>query len=212
MVKDHLRHRKTGPTHPLLVVRCQTHTCGFTLYPPGYTPYGREAVVTCDLSGHFPLSAPDETSETWSHVFKGTYFEAGLDAAIGKSWHRECPDGTDRWWPTQIRRLGVMIRWLGVDPVLDEEQREEISVALEVGQLLLNECCQMIMTQPGYRSRGQAVQRILSSLAHRPCLIDRLLLSGHLTGLWGVPYRCDTQFGMLRSPSFLKSGTRSPPI
>ena len=37
----HRRHRKTGPTHRLAVLRCQVHEHAFTAYPPGFVPYAR---------------------------------------------------------------------------------------------------------------------------------------------------------------------------
>lgn len=34
------RDRTTGPCFPLVVPRCRTHNCAFTLYPPSHVPYG----------------------------------------------------------------------------------------------------------------------------------------------------------------------------
>ena len=42
---DHDRDRKTGPDFPLRVARCVTHKKGFTIYPPGYAPYGRQRLA-----------------------------------------------------------------------------------------------------------------------------------------------------------------------
>ena len=52
MYVDHYRARRTGPCFPLAVVGCSRHPLGrYTLYPPGHSPYGRQAVVSCSVSG-----------------------------------------------------------------------------------------------------------------------------------------------------------------
>lgn len=45
VVQHDRRVRKTGPTHPLVVLRCLVHACSFTVYPPGFVPYGRRQLV-----------------------------------------------------------------------------------------------------------------------------------------------------------------------
>lgn len=40
------RDRKTGPCHPLAVVRCLQHDVSFTVYPTGFTPYSRRPLTT----------------------------------------------------------------------------------------------------------------------------------------------------------------------
>ena len=67
------RDRLTGPRHPLLVVRCRTHGVAFTLYPPGYVPYGRVPVVCRVDDG----SDVDRT---------GSLLGAALAASGGESW------------------------------------------------------------------------------------------------------------------------------
>jgi hypothetical protein len=47
----HRRERKTGPEHALVVAECLTHGVAFTLYPPGFVPYGRAAIVPVDGEG-----------------------------------------------------------------------------------------------------------------------------------------------------------------
>ena len=62
MTIDYYRERKTGPCVPVAVLKCATHGNGFTLYPCGHVPYGRQ-----------------------------TKFSAALDAAKGKAWPRDGP-------------------------------------------------------------------------------------------------------------------------
>jgi len=45
------RERKTGPCFSLIVLRCKTHQCFFTLYPLGYLPYMRQPLTQDGLFG-----------------------------------------------------------------------------------------------------------------------------------------------------------------
>ena len=80
LFQDHFRERKTGPRFALCVMRCRTHEIGFTLYPPGYTPWGRKPWVPDGVV----MKAEDDAE--W---LRNTYFEAALDAAEGVFWPRE---------------------------------------------------------------------------------------------------------------------------
>ena len=216
LVRDHYRHRSTGPGHCLIVVRCQTHNRGFTLYPAGYTPYSRETLhsgMVPDQSDH-GSETPDRPPDTWHDHFTGTWFQAGLDAADGIAWLRENDTGSRLWgkrWRTQTRQLTAMTVLLGVDPDLPEERRQLIASGLDVGLLVLNDARAMITDKPGYRSRGQAVVTVLESLVDRPCITGRLLRAGYLAGLWGMPLEVKQHGGMLRSPPFRRRESRSPP-
>ncbi len=50
--KHDWRRRKSGPSIGLRVLRCLTHEQYFTVYPPGYVPYGRQVLVPVDFGGH----------------------------------------------------------------------------------------------------------------------------------------------------------------
>ena len=76
LFQDHFRERKTGPAFALCVMRCRTHAIGFTLYPPGYTPWGRKPWV-CE---GVVAKVEDEVKDN-AEWFGNTYFEAALDAA-----------------------------------------------------------------------------------------------------------------------------------
>jgi len=174
VVFDHYRSRTTGPDC-VIVVRCLTHHCGFTLYPPGYTPYSRETLTSDILPDHGPEHRKSPTNACHDH-FAGTWFQAGLDAANGSAWLRENDTGSrlwGKWWRTQTRRLTAMTRLLGVDPALSEEQRELIASGLDVGLLVLNDARAMITDKPGYRSRGQAVVTVLEAMIETPCITGR---------------------------------------
>ncbi|MFC1853524.1 hypothetical protein ACFL27_25315 [candidate division CSSED10-310 bacterium] len=152
-----------------------------------------------------------DISERCDCLFEGTMFQAGLDAARGFAWQREGDGITDQLWSTQVRTLAKLILLLGVDPSLDEHERERIAASLELDLLFLNDCAGFIETKPGYRRRGKAIKTVLDEVVKRPCILDRFLLSGHMAGLWGLPLRWDVQTRVLRSPVFRRSFSRAPP-
>jgi hypothetical protein len=199
---DHYRPRSTGPCFPLAVLRCAAHKHGFTLYPPGYVPYGRAAVAPVTQGG-FERGAGAES-------FAGTLLDAALDAAKATAWPRECPGGSARWWGKQGRHVAAAVRICGVAPDLDAAARQAQAAALWVETLLLIHGAQTIAAKPGYRSRGQAAVAVLGRLAPGPCVLQRVLAAGHLAGLWGPPWRWDAQARQLRRWAFRGDGTRPP--
>jgi hypothetical protein len=210
VVLDHFRDRKTGPEHPLAVLRCTTHKRAFTVYPPGHVPYGREAIVRISPDGSLLDTTEESHGDAVSALFADTWFQAALDGARGLYWNPYPPEGTDfKWWSTQSRRLGKATQWFGVSPDMPEALRELICEALDVDLLLLRTASQGIVTGPGYRSRAEGVRRVLAELVRGPCILERMLLAGHMAGLWGRPLRWDACARILRSPPFQARG--SPP-
>lgn len=180
-----------------MVLTCKTHRLGFTLYPPGHVPYGRARVVPVAPDGAAIVDGPGG-----AEAFFGTVFEAALDASKGEAWDRERVGGSERWWGTQGRGITAALRICGVTPGLGEAEREGIAAALGVGLLLLREQAQGIAAAPGYRRRGDAVRAVLGALAPGPCVLERLMASGHMAGLWGAPHGWDPQGARLRPYSF----------
>ena len=198
---DHLRQRKTGPTHPLAVARCSVHGCGYTLYPPAYAPYRRQQVVKI---------APDETpilseEEGLGEDYADTVFAAALDGADGVAWARSS-DATipEHWWSTQRRHLRLAARLVGVARNLDDWIRESIASVLSASGLWQREHS----GAKGYRALGTAVCGILKRLrGGHGARAFALLVCGHLAGLWGEPIRWDScRQDLVRSP-FCRRGT-----
>ena len=202
---DHLRTRKTGPCFALTVLRCLTHNRAFTLYPPGFVPYGRVAVAPVAPDGSAVVQAVVD-----AQAFAGTLFDAALDAAQGEAWPRQCEGGTDRWWGRQCRHVDAALSICGVAPTLLAPAREAQAAALDVPTLLLLEHAAAIAAAPGYRSRGRAVRAVLDRVPAGPCPLQRVLAAGHLAGLWGPPLLWEPGIGRLRCLSFRGDGTRPP--
>lgn len=203
---DHIRERKTGPEYGLTVVRCKTHKTGFTLYPPGHVPYGQQAILQVGPDGSLLHDEQGQAPESKAgQPFEATCFQAALDAACGKYWNPQNPQrgfpGPDRWWGTQRRQLDKAVRWFGLDPCSKGQIRELICSALAVDQLVVEIGARAVANSSGYRVRGEAVVDVLEAVDQQ-CILERLLLSGHIAGLWGRPLRWDGNARVLRSPVF----------
>lgn len=201
---DHRRERSTGPCFPLTVMRCRSHRRGFTLYPPGHVPYGRIAIAAVAPDGS-PIRDNDGAER-----FRGTLFEASLDAAEQKPWHREHIGSTERWWGTQIRRLALAARLLAVSADVPSTRREQVAEILCVDLLLLREQAQKMRDAQGYQQRGIAVCHVLDALPHGSFLPERLLQCGYLASLWGAPHRWLPPIATLHRQAFRATGTPRP--
>jgi len=201
---DHRRERSTGPCFALTVMRCRSHKRGFTLYPPGHVPYGRIAVapVASDAS---PIRDEDGAER-----YRGTLFEACLDAARRKPWHREHDGSTSRWWGTQLRRLTLAAQLLAVAPGVSSRRREQAAEILCVDLLLLHEQARKMRKAQGYHHRGTAIRQVLDAMPYTSFLPERLLECGHLGGLWGAPHRWLPDSAALHRRAFRVAGTKRP--
>ncbi len=86
-----------------------------------------------------------------------------------------------------VKRSGLL---LGLSA--EERTAERLGSILEVGGLVLQQA-RAEYRQGGLRGRGRGVVSVL--LALDPSRDDRLLAAGHVTGLWGRPWRIDPQTG-----------------
>lgn len=162
------------------MARCHEHGLTFTIYPPGHVPYGRAAVVPDDAAGREARTASG--ARTWGR----TIFEAALDAATGVRWPGS--DGTPADRRTQGRWLERGATLLGLDLGLGERTRERIASALDVPLLRLRDLPSASLWAGGsWTDRGRALEAVLEQV-REPA---RLLVAGHVAGLWGRPSRWD---------------------
>jgi hypothetical protein len=188
----------------LTVLYCKVHERGFTLYPLGHVPYGRQRVAPVDLEGR-ATGVPGRPLH-----WRWTLFDAALDAADGDPWDRASAGGSRWWWSTQGRLLSRCLDLVGVAPGQELDQRHGLAEILGVDTLVLLEGVAAIWAQPGYRSRGRAVVNVLEAIP-RHSILDRVLRAGHLAGCWGPPLRWESELGVLRPLEFSSSGTDPPP-
>ncbi len=206
------RDRKTGPCHPLAVLRCRRHGEAFTLYPLPFGPYLRLPVERVSPDGAAVLGEPSETAtDPVRRGFNATIFGAALDAADGKAWARNSLKVVpEQWWGVQGRRLAEAARMVGIAPDQSDSEREVFAQVLGVDGLLLREKAQAARTGGGYRGLGQAVKAVLDALKATASRALRLLTCGHLTGRWGRPLAWDPQRRCLWSLPFPPPGTAPP--
>jgi hypothetical protein len=203
---DHDRDRKTGPDFPLHIARCVTHKKGFTIYPPGYVPYGRQRLAPVAPDGSLAANTRGAQS------FADTCFDAALDAAQQRAWPHESIEGNLMpRFPAQMRHLTHCSLLLGIQPGLHRQLREEIAQILCVGGQRLYDSATRIETQPGYFGLGKAICSVLDALEPTTSLFERLAEAGAGICLWPTPQLWDPQLKTLRRSQFHRIRTRSPP-
>ena len=199
LVVVHHRFRKTGPRHPLTAVRCRTHRCTFTLYPPGYAPYRRQSLV--DVAPDGSEIYGDRKAGLHETRLSDTLFQVALDAKSGHEESRQSsealpqkPNGTQR------RHLCLAARIVGVARDLSERVRSSIAAVLSVDHLRLHEGSRAT----GQRMLAKAVYGVLAVLIGQKFAVRwamELLTCGHLIGYWGEPLHWDAQRRVMeRSP------------
>jgi hypothetical protein len=129
-VKRHgLRARMQGPAHALVVAQCVEHARSFTLYPPGWAPYGRRPL--CHVS---PAGSPAR-----SDSYASTLFGAVQDAASGVLWPRAGAAAHEAVHRTQGRHIELARELLGMGKSVGTRIREAIATTLGVPLLVLCE-------------------------------------------------------------------------
>jgi len=207
----HYRERVTGPCFPLTVVRCAVHGRAFTLYPPGHVPYGRRAVALVAPDGGEVVPAEASRGADPVAAWSGTVFQAAVDAAFGRAWPRDGEGGPGApSWRTQRRHLARGARLLGVEPDLDETTRGQVARELGVVLLALRAGADRLRVRPGYRALGEAQLGVLLKLPASPATPRRLLVTGHLTRLWGPPHAWEPGLRALRRLPFRPFPTGPP--
>jgi hypothetical protein len=203
---DHYRDRKTGPCFPILVIHCSTHNKGFTVYPPGYTPYGR-----CSLA---PVGPDGEliTEKRDAQRFRGTYFDAALDAANHCFWPCESTlNSLTARFCTQKRHLSRAGLLLGIQAGLHQRLREEMAQILAVPAQRLHDSAALMAAHPDCQNQGQAICMVLDSLQSSSCVFDRLADAGAQVCLWAPFNRWDSKLKTFRLSAYRSMRTRASP-
>jgi len=195
IISQFFRNRETGPCFPLLIVKCETHDIAFTIYPPGYYPYGRKLIVQVAPNGDCIATKHD------LERFEGTLFDAAMDAARGHHWPSESMENslTPRR-TTQNRHLSRTALMLGVQPGLHERLREEISGILALPGQPYYDCTAIVNEHPDARHQSKAICNLLEQLENSPSIFDRLAEVGAKVCLWPPPKRWDPRHKRFRSP------------
>lgn len=181
LFSDHFRERKTGPQFALCVMRCRTHEIGFTLYPPGYPPWGRKPWVRDGL-----VAKVEDGVEDNAEWFRNTYFEAALDAAEGVFWPHEKIIDSDFGTPsdlTQKCHLSRSIRLLGIKQ--EPSLREIFAQLFYIPGQILHDAARIIGQQPNLADLGRGVRTVLEAIPSTlTSVFESLAICGAAVGLW----------------------------
>jgi hypothetical protein len=156
-----------------------------------------------------PSGEPIKPETKKKGAWRGTVFDAALDAAEGVPWPRE-PTRDEEMWSSQGRNLSFALSLTGVDPEMDDGLRHRVADALSVPMLTMLAGAARIRRGPGYEARGVAISSVLAEIPLADVL-RRVLVAGHVAGLWGPPRWWDAHLQILRPlVPFQSSGTDPP--
>lgn len=186
------RTRKCGVEHPLACFICLEHDCSFTVYPPGWLPFGRRPIVEVTASG-FDVGGLEKGVEAWSETAFGAAVDAGVKrlwpvtAGGSKEWEKRYsrkPYGVRR---TQARHVKGVLELMALSAELALE-RPTVAAALDFDLSRIAACAARPRDGPPLVACGAKGAELLSA-AGRP---RRRLLSGFVRlgadrQYWGPP-------------------------
>ena len=179
------RNRKTGPCHPLVLLRCRRHSgpC-FAVYPPGYSPYLRKRFAPVDSRGnlvrHAEISVAGDSGASW----ESTLMSAAIDAGRGERWSRDGVSDDLRRRRTQDRHLELSALLLGLSSALSTRTAQQIAGALGIAYLHLLESRRSYAAALTYVEKGAVVVDVVARLRADGTLWRRLLRAGELAAVW----------------------------
>lgn len=186
VVKGRQRHRKVGPSHPLWVLKCDVHACWFTVYPLGWLPFGRRAIVELDSQGESVLSG-----SPWDN----TAFGAAIDEERGKVWPmtsagvlRSSLEGIDCYGvrKTQLRHILGGGQLFGLVEK-DNSHQQMTRLELGINQRAYQEAHGRIRDGPWPAALGTACTGLLRNFAQPSMLtLTKIMHLGQILGFWGA--------------------------
>lgn len=163
------------------------------MYPPGFVPYGRAAVLPVDLEGR---TVGTERSHAEGGGLVGTHWQAAADISNGQRWPES--GGVVGCRTTQGRWLRLTTALFGLDD--HPRLRERLSAVSGIPALELHEVAATFKHDRNWRTRAVSLLRLLDrALSSVPA--HALLTAGHIAGLWGRPSRWDPGGCILRACS-----------
>lgn len=186
------RCRKCGPGYPLAKGRCAQHDCTFTIYPLGWSPFGRRRVVILSPAG-FDIDRHEVGLSAWTE----TAFGATADADAGCRWphssaevvawrgrYKREPYGVAK---TQRRHIAGVNTLFALTLELKRCQ-ESVVAAIGVNLSAVAQAAGRVRDGPALVAEGKKGAAILSALG-APC--RRLLPGINRLGVdrefWGPP-------------------------
>lgn len=186
------RQRKCGPGFPLAKAHCSVHESVFTIYPPGWSPFGRRSVVAVSYAG-FDIVGHEVGLGAWM----STAFGASSDAAASRVWpesragivtwrtqYGRDPYGVAR---TQRRHIAGVNALFALTP---EHAGEQAAVVAAIGVNLSDivQASGRVRDGPLWEAEGKKGAAILSILgAPRRYLLSGINRLGTDRKYWGPP-------------------------
>jgi len=184
-------------------MRCAVHALGFTAYPAGHVPYGREPLV---------VFAPDG-SEAASEEPSG-HLAAAAAARDGDRWPRDDATPPEAVCTTQRRRVQEAATLLGLATGATTPALAAAVLHLPEGRLV--ETARRLSESRDLVTWGREVSDLVQVLARHGgrWLMDRFAVLGHVAGWWGRPWRFvprGARLLALGEPFWPRTRGRAPP-
>jgi hypothetical protein len=152
------------------------------------------------------------TEKRGAQRFRGTYFDAALDAANHYFWPCESTLNSLRpRFSTQKRHLSRAGLLLGIQSGLHQRFREEMAQILVVPAQRLYDSAALMAAHPDCQSQGRAICMVLDSLQSSSLVFDRLADAGAEVCLWAPLNRWDPQLNIFRLSAYRSMRTRASP-
>jgi len=183
VVKCRRRIRKAGPSHPLWVLKCNAHSCWFTVYPLGWLPFGRRILLDLDSMGE-AIIAEDCWEETAfgaaTHQDEKKVWPATFVELLKLDGEGLCYYATRR---TQIRHIHGAAMLLGLS-ITDNQQRFRMDLGFDYSTY--QQACVRIRDGPVAEALGAACTGILRSISQPSILLFAKMVNlGQELGYWG---------------------------
>lgn len=168
------RSRKCGPPFPLVQFFCKFHSVSFTVYPPGWVPFGRRPW----------LALAEDGTETC--YWEKTYFIGILHMCGGDRWPEESSTspGVRR---TQGRHINALSELFSLHAA-DQEIQHQTAECLGVEVMKIQDFAHRIREGPSLTLKAMGVRAILECFKPRlKATINSILQLGHKRSFWGPP-------------------------
>ncbi len=181
------RRRIHGPGFDFAVFLCLSHCRSFTIYPPGWVPYGRKALVLLDHRGEVLQRVPGECA------WQGTLFDAVLDGGKGFFWPEEVSLGPTKEFAqfgsrkTQRRHIAGAMRLFSLAFTDTQRMREKGAGILGMNLVSLERLATRIRDGPGLLARGRGGEEVLKTLHATGKTAKNLIRLGAGHNFWGHP-------------------------
>jgi len=165
----------------LVVLWCKTHEVSFTLYPLGFSPYGREPLALLTPSGH-------SVARERAPPYQGTYFQAALDAVDQPLWPNESNEGSNQpRYATQARRVARCCQLLGLAKTVGSEVVDKLWSTLGIPAMAWQQAREWVVNLKGIRGKSKAIVQLLALIPESHHAFFGLATLGHHAGFWPPP-------------------------